>query len=83
MKRIGLGIAAIGLIGLLLFAVAGCAPNQVFVEQVDRTANLIDPKLRDYVRKDAALSDAEKDDWYKILDSFRRLIDAAKEKKED
>ena len=81
MKRFGIGLVVLGLVGLILFALSGCTqPHQVFVKNVDGTAKLIDPKLRAYVKDDAKLKAEEKDDWYKLLDSFRRLIDAAKEK---
>lgn len=85
MKRVGITVAVVALLGLLVFSVTGCtAPQKEFVDNVHGTWGLIGPKFREYVDQDSEMEAPEKDDWKKLSDSFDRLIRAAqKAVKED
>ena len=61
MKRFGLTIAAVAVVGLLLFSLSGCAtPEQQYVTQVEKSALRLTNKLLQYTQNDATLSAEEK-----------------------
>ena len=80
MKQRGLTIAAVAILGLLLFSLVGCAtPEQKYVEQVEKSATRLTNKLLEYTQNDATLSVDEKGDWKKAIDAHMRLVRSGKE----
>lgn len=75
MKRFGLTLAAVAIVGLLLFTLSGCAtPEQQYVTQVEKSATRLTNKLLQYTQNDATLSAEEKDDWKKAIEAHMRLV---------
>jgi hypothetical protein len=64
---------------LAMFAVSGCKNVSLqAVENVDKSGELIFPEYLLYVQGDAKLTDQQKDDRKKLIESHRRNVEALK-----
>jgi len=65
---------------VLIFSFSGCkcSVEKAAVTQVDGSHKLVSTQLLKYVDADTKLSDKDKSDWHKLVESDQRNMDALK-----